>query len=296
MITSMTGFANKTVTILEREGEHCALDIEIKTFNAKFCEPAVKLPGVLSACEMDVVQRLKARLHRGRIYCTIRVGSYGTLLEKMVFSPTRVHDYLDAVAQLREKHGLHGDVDMQTMVSLPNLFTTEKAQLPPEAIGVFLAGIDEAIDQVLKARAQEGKSMLVDIQARMANCKKLIARIAKETKKLMEAYKEGLGELQQKANEGDGEAKTLLIEKYAVLDKMDVHEEIVRFESHLAAVKQHLESDAREKGRRLDFIFQELMREINTIMAKCSSYTISADAVDVKVELEKAREQIQNIV
>lgn len=296
MITSMTGFASKAVTILEHDGEHCTLDIEIKTFNSRFCEPTCKLPGTLNSCEMDVVQRLKSRLHRGRIYCTVRINSFGALLEKMVFSPTRVQEYLSAVEALREKHGLRGDVDVQTMVALPNIFTTEKAQLPPEAIGKFLAGIDEAIDQVVSVRQQEGASLSKDFDTRFGNCTRLIASIEKATKALIEKHKEGLGELQQKVHDGDEDAKALLSEKYAALDKMDVHEEIVRFCSHLEAVEKHLASDAREKGRRLDFILQELMREINTIMSKCSNYGISADAVDVKVELEKAREQIQNIV
>ena len=88
----------------------------------------------------------------------------------------------------------------------------------------------------------------------------------------------------------------MLAEKYGALDKMDVHEEIVRFRSHLDAVVSHMQSDTNEKGRKFDFILQELTREINTIMAKCSNYQISAYAVDVKVELEKAREQVQNIV
>lgn len=296
MITSMTGFAARTVTILQRDEEQCALDIEIKTFNSRFFEPSCKLPGTLSAYEMDVVQRLKAGLHRGRVYCTVRINSYSALLEKLVFSPTRVEEYLSTVEVLRSKYGLQGELRLNEMIALPNIFATERTQLPKEAIDLFLAGIDEALAQAVAARQQEGNSLLADLEQRFSRARELIDNISVATQQLLAAHKEHLASEKQKANDGDEEAKAMLADKYGSLDKMDVHEEIVRFRSHLEAVHSHLHSNAREKGRKFDFILQELMREINTIMAKCSSYEISSYAVDVKVELEKAREQVQNIV
>ena len=296
MITSMTGFASRTITILERDEEQCALDIEIKTFNSRFFEPSCKLPGTLSAYEMEVVQRLKASLHRGRVYCTVRINSYSALLEKLVFSPTRVEEYLATVDILRDKYKLTGELKLNEVISLPNIFATERAHLPEEAIKRFLDGIGEVIDQVVAEREQEGRNLLADLTGRFDRARELIDNIDAAIQKILARLKEQLNEERQKAQDGDEEAKAMLAEKYGALDKMDVHEEIVRFRSHLEAANGHLRSDVREKGRKFDFILQELMREINTIMAKCSNYEISAYAVDVKVELEKAREQVQNIV
>lgn len=296
MITSMTGFASHTVSILEKDGEQCALDIEIKTFNSRFFEPSCKLPGALSAYEMEVIQRLKAALRRGRVYCTVRINSYSSLLEKLVFSPSRVEEYLETAEILRSKHGLTGELSLNEVISFPNIFATERTQLPQEAVDRFLKGVEAALEQTVKTRSQEGKSLLADLDKRFSHARTLIDKIESATQKLIAEHKEQLASEKLKAQDGDEQAKAMLAEKYGSLDKMDVHEEIVRFGAHLDAVSDHMCSDKSEKGRKLDFILQELMREINTIMAKCSSYEISSYAVDVKVELEKAREQVQNIV
>jgi uncharacterized protein (TIGR00255 family) len=282
--------------LLEHEGEQCVLDIEIKTFNSRFFEPTCKLPGTLSAYEMDVVNRLKKTLLRGRVYCTIKISGYSTLLEKLNVSSRRVEEYLDTAAMLREKFDLKGELAVNQIITLPNVFTTERTQLPPDAINRFLGGIDEALKQVQASRQQEGASLQADLMQRFTRAGELMALIESETKKELAKKKEKVGELQERAQDGDEEARSLLGDIYAAIDKMDVHEEIVRFNAHLSAVHEHLASPNPEKGRKLDFILQELGREINTVMAKCSSYQISSSGVDVKVEMEKAREQVQNVV
>lgn len=296
MITSMTGFANHSVMLLEHEGEQCLLDIEIKTFNSRFFEPTCKLPGTLSAYEMDVINRLKKTLIRGRVYCTIKISGYSTLLEKLAVSTRRIEEYLETAVLLRDKFGIKGELSVEKIITLPNVFATERAQLPPEAIKRFLDGIDEALKQVLVSRQQEGASLQVDLMQRFTRAGELMAHIELETQKAVAQKREQISGLQERAQEGDEEARSLLGDLYAAIDKMDVHEEIVRFGAHLNAVHEHLASGNPEKGRKLDFILQELGREINTVMAKCSSYQISSSGVDVKVEMEKAREQVQNVV
>ena len=226
----------------------------------------------------------------------MRINSYSALLEKLVFSPTRVEEYLETAQILRDKYNLSGDLALNEMIALPNIFATERANLPQEAIDAFLEGIDAVVEQVVAERTQEGANLQADLEGRFAQARQLIDSIDQAIQKILKRLKEELSVERQKAQDGDEEAKAMLAEKYGALDKMDVHEEIVRFRSHLDAVVSHMQSDTNEKGRKFDFILQELTREINTIMAKCSNYQISAYAVDVKVELEKAREQVQNIV
>jgi len=296
MVTSMTGFANVSAVMLEQDGQQCSVDVEIKTFNSRFFEPTCKLPTALSSCEMDLISRMKNGLIRGRVYCTVRINSHGTLLEKTVFSPVRVQEYLDAGAYMQQQFGLQGSLTVAEMMSLPQVFSSERVALSDEAIERFLAVVDAAIAQTHEARKNEGKRLLEDLTSRLNAIEKTMAEIAQITARLLSAQKNEVARCQQLVQEGDEAARALLPERLAVLDKMDVHEEIVRFGSHLQAVERLLADAVIEKGRKLDFILQELMREVNTVTSKCSNYEMSARAVDIKVEIEKIREQAQNIV
>jgi uncharacterized protein (TIGR00255 family) len=296
VITSMTGFANVSTTVLEYSGEQCSVDIEIKTFNSRFFEPTCKLPSALSGYEMELTQRLKAGLIRGRVYCTVRINSHGALLEKMVFSPVRVSEYLAARDIMKQTFGLSGDVSIAELMSLPQVFATERTQLSDDAIVRFLSGVDEAIAQVLVARGHEGRTLLVDLSQRLTNIVQIMGHIEVVITRLLAAQKEEVAHCQQLAQNGDEAARALLPERLGALDKMDVHEEIVRFGSHVGAIERLLADNCVEKGRKLDFTLQELMREINTITAKCTNYEMSSHAVNIKVEIEKIREQVQNIV
>lgn len=296
MITSMTGFANYAVVLLEQGDEQCVLDIEIKTFNSRFFEPTCKLPGVLGAYEMDVINRLKKSLVRGRVYCSVRVSGYSSLLEKQQFSSQRVTEYLQTAAILQDKFGVKGELQLHHVLAFPNLFVTERTVLSDDTIARFLKGIDTALEQVQISRRREGESLEADLRARFAKSATLIVDIEEATRQALVVQKERLSALQKRAQEGDEEAKVLVTDMYSTIDRMDVHEEVVRFNAHLSAIAGHFSTESDEKGRKFDFILQELVREINTIMSKCSSYNISAHGVDVKVELEKAREQVQNIV
>lgn len=296
MISSMTGFANVAVTMLENEQEQCTVDIEIKTFNSRFFEPTCKLPGALGGYEMEITSRLKTALIRGRVYVTVRITGHGALLEKMVFSPARVQEYIDAAQYIKAHFGIAGDLSIAQIMNMPQVFASEKAVLSDEATARFMHGVDEAIRQTLGAREREGKNLLVDLQQRLTIIAATIERIREIVGRLIIEQKAEVALQQQKAQEGDEQAKAVLSERLSALDKMDVHEEIIRFGSHMTALTRLLGDSTLEKGRKLDFTLQEMMREINTITAKCTHYEMSAAAVDVKVEIEKIREQIQNIV
>ena len=296
MISSMTGFANVAVTMLENEHEQCTVDIEIKTFNSRFFEPTCKLPGALGSYEMDITSRLKAALVRGRVYVTVRITGHGALLEKMVFSPARVQEYVDAAGYIKKNFGIEGDLTVAQIMNMPQVFAAEKTALSDEAAQRFLNGVDAAIQQTLVAREREGKSLLVDLLQRLTVISGTIERIKEIVARLIIDQKAEVALQQQRAQEGDEQAKAVLSERLSALDKMDVHEEIIRFGSHMAALTRLLGDATVEKGRKLDFTLQEMMREINTITAKCTHYEMSSAAVDVKVEIEKIREQIQNIV
>jgi len=295
MIKSMTGFANVAATLFEHAGEQCVVDIEIKTFNSKFFEPSCKLPGVLSGYEMEITSRLKAGLLRGRVYCTLRVASHGALLEKMAFSPVRVEEYLSAARYISEHFGVAGSLAISDLLTLPQVFVPERAVLSDDSVARLLEGVDAAIAQVQRAREQEGKALLIDLEQRLAIMSQIMDGITKLVARVLAEQKAEIAVQQQRAQEGDELAKAVLPERLGMLDKMDVHEEIIRFQSHMSAVAALLVDANQEKGRKLDFMLQELMREVNTITSKCMHFEMSSAAVNIKVEIEKIREQIQNI-
>jgi uncharacterized protein (TIGR00255 family) len=292
----MTGFANIAATLFEHAGEQCVVDIEIKTFNSKFFEPSCKLPGALSGYEMEITSRLKNALLRGRVYCTLRIASHGALLEKMIFSPARVEEYLAAGSYITKHFGVTGSLTVAELMTLPQVFAPERAVLSDQAVARLFEGLDAAIAQVQQARQLEGQSLLVDLEQRLVLMSQIMERITSIVAKVLVEQKEEIAEQQKLAQEGDELAKAVLPERLGMLDKMDVHEEIVRFQSHMNALRQLLASALAEKGRKLDFMLQELMREVNTITSKCMHFEMSSAAVDIKVEIEKIREQIQNIV
>ena len=157
--------------------------------------------------------------------------------------------------------------------------------------------LNTLVDNVIAVQAKEGAVLKDDLQQRIAIMTDEIKKIESASQETIEAQKKKIHDTVAELE--DDESRFAEIKKsalYAILDKIDLHEEIVRFKSHLASLKSQLDSDTTEKGKRLDFTLQELGREINTIAAKCSDAAVGAMAINVKVELEKAREQTQNIL
>lgn len=297
MIVSMTGFAVHSVPFNSTTEEHCAFEIEIKTLNSRFYEPLCKLPSILSSQEMEINQKMKQAFHRGRVYCTVRVTGFSGALEKLLFSPTRVAQYCETAEIIRQKHNLAGQLTVAECMNLPGVFGTEKESIDDATVAQFMRGVDAAIARVLESRKKEGEELMKDLQIRCTRASNAMEKIQELSLKLLIDMKEELARESAKAQAGDEAARALLSERYSQLDKADIHEEIVRFHSHMKSFLECLANGASdEKGRRLDFVLQELMRETNTVTAKCNNYEIATCAVDIKVELEKAREQVQNLV
>ncbi len=296
MIVSMTGFASRTLHLKSATGETTELEIEIKTLNSRFFEPACKMPSNMSMYEMEIIQRLKKKLLRGRIFFTGGTQGYSSKLERMSYSSARVAEYVDAAKSIQKEHGLSDTISVNTIMGLPHVFSTERLPLSDDCVQQFFVEVDAAIDDVVTARTIEGTDLGKDLATRFSRSHDCLKEIQRVSKDVVEKCKEEIAKDLARVENGETEAKVVLSERYAHLDKVDIHEEVVRFESHLQRIDELIVADITEKGRKLDFTLQELMREINTITAKCSSFEISSQAVDIKVELEKAREQVQNVV
>jgi uncharacterized protein (TIGR00255 family) len=182
-------------------------------------------------------------------------------------------------------------------MTLPDVFVQERTELSESDESTILEAIVRVLKKLDGVRTEEGKRLQKDLEKRFAVCHDRISKIEKHFDRLMIEKKNLIDRQLSSIQAGDEMAKVQAEDLYASVNKMDIHEEITRFNSHLTSVTQLFRDKKQpDKGKRLDFILQELLREINTLMAKCASFDISSLAIDVKVELEKAREQVQNIV
>ena len=296
MLVSMTGFSSTTCSLTLQNGKTLSFTVELKTINTRFFEALCKLPSALSHLEIKIISLLQKKLIRGRVYLTVHVEGGRDALDAIAPAVNVAQGYVAAARALKEQLGLAGELSISDLVQLPDVFVAEKKVLQATDEEIILKTIDQVSDQLMQVRIEEGKTLEVDFEKIFTMCATKINEITEHAARLIQQKKDAVAQCEALSQGGDDVAKAQLIEHYAMLNKVDVHEEITRFNSHLSSIRAFFKTPQVEKGKRLDFVLQELLRETNTIMAKCSSYDISSVGVDIKVELEKAREQVQNII
>ncbi len=292
----MTGFALKTISIT-KNNVTAHLTLSIKSLNSRFLETTCKLPSVLSHIETECIKRFKEKLHRGYIVFSIHISNQSLFKGSVQAEITIANSYLTAVADIQQQCAVPGTITISDMIALPAIFSMEEHTIDDHDKKIILTTIDELLEDLNKSRKTEGIALKKDLEQRCSTISHEMSIIEREAQRCMAEKKakilERLSHLDNQSPEiRESQRNTLYFE----LDKIDIHEEIIRFNSHLKTFLTHLNAADVEKGRRLDFTLQELAREVNTIAAKCSDAIISEHAINIKVELEKAREQVQNIV
>ncbi len=293
----MTGFASKTFTIALSPETQAQITLSIKSLNSRFFETTFKLPYALSNLETDLMQRCKAKLKRGHVFFTINMSNPNLFKTGVEPALSVVHSYIIAADQIKQKYGVEGKLSISDIVTLPNVFSIEELAVDEALRSTIISETELVLNDLLAARAAEGARIIKDIEQRATKLDEEIIAIEQNSKKVIAARKE---KIQQDLAalgvnlDATTEAQRALL--FTELTKMDINEELVRFKSHLQAIKVLLASPDLEKGKRLDFTIQELNRETNTIASKCADATIGALAINIKVDLEKMREQTQNIV
>ncbi len=302
MLFSMTGFSSKTLLVpsdtseSSDSSERVSVSVEIKSLNSRFFESSCKLPGSLSFLELPIINNLKKRLIRGRVFVFVRVGGGSDIFERVLPVKKIVKDYISSSSDIKKEFNLSGELKISDIIFLPNVFSFEKEKVGEEFEKFILNIIDDVTDELVKVRKNEGSRLSKDLKKRFDLCSSYIDQVEKKYKSFMEKKKSEAAQKLSLVKEGDQEAESSLSDCYDLINKIDIHEEIIRFKSHLDLVKKIFVSDQVENGKRLEFVLQELSRETNTIAAKCSYFDVSSLAIDIKVELEKVREQVQNIV
>lgn len=291
----MTGFAAKNAT-LTFKGHPCYVTVAIKSVNARFFEMTCKFPYALHHLETDLTGLLKRQLFRGHLFVSINISDQSLLKGTITPALSVAQNYVAAVQEIQKRTGVAGSFSLTDLVQLPYVFTTEEQLVDDEIKQQLITLMQEATQLLIKEQEREGLALQHDLADRLTIGLKKIAQIAAYHEEFMARRKEQiLEELQTYTNE-DQIIETRKAALRHLLDKIDIHEELVRFESHAQNLQSLITSSDIELGKRIDFTLQELTREINTISAKASDARMSALAIDIKVELEKAREQVQNIV
>ncbi len=297
MLYSMTGFGGKTCHLTLQDGRKLSLIIELKSVNARFFEAVCKMSSALSSLEVPITTMLRKRLFRGRLYLIMSLVEGEGALELLVPSLDHLQTYLTVATDIQKRFGLAGELKIQDIMVLPDIFVKQRGILHERDMASIIDETGKIADLLMEARRLEGDELEKDMLKSVEICRVKIDQIKVHFDQFINELKtkinDTLAAYEQTPND---QTKINLDECYAVLHKSDINEEIVRFSSHINAVVTCFHENGIEKGKKLDFIFQELLREINTIMAKCVTFHISSTGVDIKVEVEKMREQVQNIL
>jgi uncharacterized protein (TIGR00255 family) len=293
----MTGFGSKTESVLGKNENDSFFSVEVKSVNSRFFEAICKLPSALSHLEVEIINKAQKELLRGRVYITVKFFD-NSIFEEVILSIEIVKGYVKAANDIKKScKDVKGAVSIESLLNVDGVFTIKSSSIGKNQEKIILSTILEAVRKATVSRKAEGKNLEHDLIERFKDCEKKIKKVAVLIKKYIILLKASIDK-QLKILEKDNSelSKMKLDELYSTLNKVDIQEEITRFKSHLLSVFLLFKEKIDEKGKRLDFILQELLREANTIMAKCTSFDISSVCVDIKVELEKCREQTQNVL
>jgi uncharacterized protein (TIGR00255 family) len=290
MIRSMTGFGAGRASA---GGEQ--LDVEVRSVNHKFCEVKVRVPRELSALEVDAGRAVKERVARGGVDVTVRRGGPGGGVAPRV-DVALAEAYARAYEEIRARLGLRGELSIADIVAAEGVVRLDERALDLEGAREALRmALGQAIDALLAMRAREGEALARDLAGRLDTVEGVVARIAELVPQSVEHHRARLAERVQELTRGIALDPGRLAQEVALFaDRTDVAEEVTRLRSHLAQVRALLGS-GEPAGRKLDFLVQEMHREVNTIGSKSQSAEIAALVVTAKAEVERMREQVQNV-
>lgn len=293
MIKSMTGFGRS-----EMVTDAYKIVVEMKSVNHRYCDMSIKLPKKLSFFESNIRTLLKEYMQRGKVDIFITYEDYTEAKASVRYKREMAEKYLVYLKQMAEDFGIENDITVSKLSHYPDVFTLEEQTVDEEELWHVLEGpIREASQKFVETRIAEGENLKNDLIEKLNAMLILVLEIEKRSPELIKEYRKKLELKVKELLETSGiDESRIAAEVTIYADKVCVDEEIVRLKSHIESTKAILLSDEETSvGRRLDFIAQEMNREANTILSKSNDIEISNYAIGLKTEIEKVREQIQNI-
>lgn len=289
---SMTGYGRGA-----EHNEQSNIAVELKTVNNRFLDINVRLPNELQAFEADIKRFITNRLSRGRVDVNMQFESEQSVNYEL--NRPMIAGYLDALRQIQEEFEVHGEPDLSVIARLPNALQSKTEELGDEVTTIIETAVNNALDELEKMREVEGESLFNELEMRLSGIENQLPIIEKEAENVGEEYRLRLTKkIEEMLAKTDAEIEldeARLAQEVAYLaNRSDITEEITRLKSHIEQFRQIM-NEENEVGKRLDFLTQELNREANTIASKTQNMTVKEASLTIKSEIEKIREQVQNV-
>ena len=291
MVKSMTGYGRAVETVNNRE-----FTVELRSVNNRYLDCTVKLPRMVSFAEDAVKQAVKNTISRGKVDVFISIRSEAAADVTVTLNTAMVEGYLAAMRQMAENYDIRNDISVSLLSRMNEVFSVDKPQVDEEQLlADLMSVVNKALANYDAMRAAEGKALENDLRSRSSTILELVSQVEAGSGQTVIDYRTRLENKLKEvlANTAIDESR-ILTEAAIFADKVAVDEETVRLRSHLEQMNNMLTTGG-AIGRKLDFLLQEMNRETNTIGSKCSDVRLSRIVVDIKAELEKIREQTQNI-
>ena len=291
MIKSMTGYGRAVETVNGRE-----FTVELRSVNNRYLDCSVKLPRSVSFAEEAVKQAVKQSVSRGKVDVFITIKSENSDDTKITLNTSVLEGYLTAMRQMVDEFGVRDDISVSTVSRLPEVFSVEKPEVDEDQLKADLMSVvDKALTGYDAMRTVEGQALDADLRRRGNTILELVSQVEAGNAQTVVDYRTRLeNKLKEVLANTSIDESRILTEAAIFADKVAVDEETVRLRSHLQQMNSMLSSGG-AVGRKLDFLLQEMNREANTIGSKCTDVRLARIVVDIKAELEKIREQTQNI-
>lgn len=291
MIKSMTGFGR-----CELSDEKRKITVELKSVNHRYLDVNIKMPKKLNFFEAAIRNELKSYIQRGKVDMFITFEDYSENNVSIKYNKDIAEEYLKYLRQISEEFHLENDIRVSTLSRYPEVFSMEEQTPDEEEIWKLLKkAIDTASEGFVETRKAEGENLKNDLCDKLDGMLSHVSFIEERSPAIIAEYKQKLKDkVEEMLQDTQIDENRLLTEVTIFADKVCVDEELVRLRSHVEATKSAL-LEGGSVGRKLDFIAQEMNREANTILSKANDLEISNRAIELKTEIEKVREQIQNI-
>lgn len=290
MISSMTGFGSA-----EGKVGGAGVSVEVRTVNHRFFNPSIKLPAAFARWEGEVREVLRQRIARGHVALIGRVER--ELTRGAGINDERFGEYVATLRALQQRHGLTDTLDAATILGLPGVVDGHAEEPEHGTVSELLAVVDQAVTALRQMRKEEGGRLTVFLHERIDLVEKSVARVRERGPIRLAEQSARLKKSVRELSAGANVDQQRLAQEVAILaDKLDVAEELDRFDCHIGSFRQSVQESGEEPvGKRLGFLLQEMVREANTMGSKANDAPILADVVIVKEELERIREQVENI-
>ena len=291
MVKSMTGYGRAREM---RNGRD--ITVEVRSVNNRYLDCTVKMPRAYIFAEDRMKARVQQAISRGKVDVFVTIDASAADAAVVAVNEPLARGYYDALTRLKTMFDLSGDITPEVLAKFPDVLAVTKAEEDVEAIAADICAVlDDALTSYNAMRAVEGEKLAADVAGRVTTIETVVGKVEERSPQTVAAYRQRLeAKMQEVLQSTTIDESRILTEAAIFADKIAVDEETVRLRSHIAQLQAMLVS-GEPVGRKLDFLIQEVNRECNTIGSKCNDLTIAQDVVNMKAEVEKIREQVQNM-